>query len=51
MMMSKQFFIFPTVAGVVMAFAGINIVDQPIKTMFLLLVLCMTHEFTKGKSE
>ena len=50
-MMSKQFFIFPLVAGAVMAFAGINIVDKPIKTMFLLFILCMTHEFTKGKSE
>ena len=49
--MNKKFFIFPMVTGVVMALAGANIVEQPIKTMFLLLVLCMTHEFTKGKSE
>jgi hypothetical protein len=37
------------VAGVVMALAGANIVEQPIKTIFLLAVLCYAHEITKGQ--
>ena len=47
--MNKSFFIFPTVAGVVIAIAGASIVEQPIKTIALLAVLCFTHESTKGK--
>ena len=43
--MRKRWFIFPFVAGVVLAIAGINIVEQPIKTILLLLALCMAHEF------
>ena len=49
-MMNKRFFIFPTVAGVVMALAGVNIVDQPIKTFLLILALCITHELTQEKN-
>lgn len=45
--MNIRFFIFPTVTGVVMAFAGVNIVDQPIKTFVSILVLCITHELTR----
>jgi len=43
--MRKRWFIFPFVAGVVLAIAGINVVEQPIKTILLLLALCMAHEF------
>ena len=48
--MSKRFFIFPTVTGVIMALAGVNIVDQPIKTFLLILALCVTHELTQDKN-
>lgn len=43
--MRNKWFIFPFVAGVVLAIAGLNVSEQPIKTILLLLVLCMTHEF------
>lgn len=45
--MNKKFFIYPMVTGVVMALAGANIVEQPIKTILLLAVLCYTHEITR----
>jgi hypothetical protein len=47
--MNIRSFIFPAVAGVVMAIAGLDVVEQPIKTISLLLVLCGTHEFVKEK--
>jgi hypothetical protein len=47
--MNKKFFIFPFVTGMVITIAGANIVEQPIKTIFLIAVLCFTHEKTKGK--
>ena len=45
--MNIRFFIFPTVTGVVMAFAGVNIVDYPIKTFLSILALCIAHELTQ----
>jgi hypothetical protein len=45
--MNIRFFIFPIVTGVVMGFAGVNIVDQPIKTLLSILALCITHELTQ----
>jgi hypothetical protein len=49
--MNKRFFIFPFVAGVVLALAGLNIVDQPYKTFSLLLLLCIAHELTQEKKQ
>ena len=48
-MMSKQFFIFSIVAGAVIGFAGVNFTDQPIKTILLLLALCITHLLTQER--
>ena len=45
--MNIRFFIFSVVAGAVIGFAGANVVDQPIKTILLLLALCITHQFTQ----
>ena len=47
--MNKRFFVFPAVAGVVISIAGANIVEQPIKTILLIAVLCFAHESTKGE--
>jgi hypothetical protein len=47
--MNKNFFIFPIVTGVVISLAGSDIVEQPIKTIFLIAVLCFTHEKTRNK--
>jgi hypothetical protein len=47
--MNKKFFIYPFVAGIVITIAGANIVEQPIKTIFLSAVLCFTHEMTRGE--
>jgi len=45
--MNKRFLIFPAVAGAVVAISGVSIFEQPIKTILLIAVLCLTHEFTK----
>jgi hypothetical protein len=47
--MNIRFFIFSIVAGMVIGFAGVNVGEQPIKTFFLLLALCIAHELTQEK--
>jgi len=48
-LLNIRFFIFSIVAGAVIGFAGVNVVDQPIKTFLLLLALCITHLLTQER--
>ena len=42
--------IFGFVAGIVLAIAGASIINEPVKTVALLIVLSITFEFCRGKS-
>jgi CDP-diglyceride synthetase len=42
--------LFGIVAGLVVALAGSSISEQPIKTIALIVVLCLTHVYTKKRN-
>jgi len=42
--------LFGIVAGLVVALAGSSINEQPIKTIVLIVVLCLTHVYTKKRN-
>lgn len=42
--------IFGAITGIALAFSGMSINDQPIKTIGIGLALIVAHEITKGKS-